>query len=71
MILFFSILQAPALTSHYGFNNQYTGYFTHIQEMANEANEIVDPERSTPESRHQERIRAEDEKFNREDEHYM
>ncbi|KAG2223282.1 hypothetical protein INT45_007008 [Circinella minor] len=50
-------------TASYGFNNQYNGYFTHVQETMNEINDISDPEKSTPESRRQERGESEDAKF--------
>ncbi|KAI8143646.1 box H/ACA snoRNP assembly protein Shq1 [Fennellomyces sp. T-0311] len=50
-------------TASYGFNNQYSGYFTHVQETMNEINDIPDPEKSTPESRRRDRNEAEDAKF--------
>ena len=50
-------------TAAYGFNNQYSGYFTHVQETMNEINDIPDPEKSTAESRRRDRIEGEDAKF--------
>lgn len=41
----------------------------HIQETCNEIIDITDPERSTPESRRQDRINAENSKFD--SDHYM
>lgn len=41
----------------------------HIQETCNEIIDITDPERSTPESRRQDRINAENSKFD--PDHYM
>ncbi|KAI7876155.1 SHQ1 protein-domain-containing protein [Mucor mucedo] len=57
-----------SITAHYGFNNQYHGYFTHVQETMNEINEIVDPEKSTAESRRAERIESENNHFD--EDHY-
>ncbi|CAG8506979.1 901_t:CDS:2 [Ambispora leptoticha] len=57
------------ITARYGFNGQYNRYFTHVQETCNEINEIKDPESSTFESRHRDRIEAEDLKFD--EEYYM
>ncbi|KAL1915970.1 uncharacterized protein VTP21DRAFT_6358 [Calcarisporiella thermophila] len=60
----------PLLTStQYGFNNQYHGYFTHVQETLNEINEILEPETSSPDSRRADRLAAEDAKFD--EEYYM
>ncbi|KAI9253810.1 SHQ1 protein-domain-containing protein [Phascolomyces articulosus] len=50
-------------SASYGFNNQYRGYFTHVQETMNEINDISDPEKSTAESRRRERYEAEGSKF--------
>ncbi|KAI9490919.1 SHQ1 protein-domain-containing protein [Zychaea mexicana] len=50
-------------TASYGFNNQYSNYFIHVQETMNEINDISDPEKSTVESRRRERCEAEDAKF--------
>ena len=57
------------LNAQYGFNGSYSGYFTHVQETCNEINEVIDPEASTPLSRRQNRIQAEDLKFD--EDHYM
>ncbi|KAG9293678.1 hypothetical protein G9A89_019015 [Geosiphon pyriformis] len=57
------------LTTSYGFNGQYNGYFTYVQETCNEINDIPDPEISTFESRRQIRLAAENPKFD--DEYYM
>ncbi|KAI8996955.1 SHQ1 protein-domain-containing protein [Pilobolus umbonatus] len=51
------------LKSYYGFNNQYTGYFMHVQETMNEINDISNPDKSTAESRREERVMLENEKF--------
>ncbi|GAA5805813.1 hypothetical protein HPULCUR_011339 [Helicostylum pulchrum] len=56
------------ITAHYGFNNQYHGYFTHVQETMNEINEIIEPEKSTVESRRAERIESENNHFD--EDHY-
>ncbi|RGB43927.1 SHQ1 domain-containing protein [Rhizophagus diaphanus] len=53
----------------YGFNKLYSGYFMHIQETCNEIIDITDPERSTPESRRQDRINTENSKFD--PDHYI
>ncbi|KAI8393944.1 SHQ1 protein-domain-containing protein [Radiomyces spectabilis] len=50
-------------SSCYGFNNQYNGYFTHVEETPNEINDIPAPEKSTTESRRQIRVEQEDLKF--------
>ncbi|RUS24233.1 SHQ1 protein-domain-containing protein [Jimgerdemannia flammicorona] len=55
--------------TYYGFNSQYNGFFTHVQETMNEVNDVEDPERSTPESRRRNRIEKEDRKFD--DEYYL
>ncbi|KAJ1974251.1 hypothetical protein H4R35_003700 [Dimargaris xerosporica] len=61
--------EQPLLSStHYGFANQYSGFFTHVQEMANEVNLLTTPETSSPSSRRAERLAAEDAKFS--PEHY-
>lgn len=63
--------QQEILTSSsasYGFNNQYSGYFRHVNETANEINDITEPEKSTIDSRRQERIEIEDLKFD--EDHY-
>ncbi|RKP06041.1 SHQ1 protein-domain-containing protein [Thamnocephalis sphaerospora] len=57
-----SSLTAPS-TAHYGFNDQYQGFFTHYIETENEVNDINDPEHSTPATRRADRIRNEDVKF--------
>ncbi|KAI9354981.1 SHQ1 protein-domain-containing protein [Pilaira anomala] len=57
-----------SVTAQYGFNNQYHGYFTHVQETMNEINEISEPEKSTPESRRAERIESENNHFD--EDHY-
>lgn len=50
--------------AYYGFNQQYTGYFRHVQETSNEINELQSPETSmTIESRRQERVQRENDKF--------
>ncbi|KAI8979860.1 SHQ1 protein-domain-containing protein [Mycotypha africana] len=56
------------ITSHYGFNDQYNGYFTHVHETMNEINEITDVEKSTTESRRQERLQKENSYFD--EDHY-
>lgn len=52
----------------YGFNSLHTGYFRHVNETANEINELDNPETSTPKSRRQERLKKEDQKFD--EDHY-
>ncbi|KAL0074002.1 SHQ1 protein-domain-containing protein [Phycomyces blakesleeanus] len=58
-------LPADDLMIHsvYGFNNQYSGYFTHVQETMNEIIDIREPEKSTIESRRQDRLEQEELKF--------
>ncbi|KAI9009958.1 protein SHQ1 [Phycomyces nitens] len=58
-------LPADDLMIHsvYGFNNQYSGYFTHVQETMNEIIDIREPEKSTMESRRQDRLEQEELKF--------
>ncbi|KAI8337346.1 SHQ1 protein-domain-containing protein [Choanephora cucurbitarum] len=56
------------LTAHYGFNNQYNGYFRHVQETMNEINELSEPERMSSEERREARVAAENERFN--EDHY-
>ncbi|KAL7327283.1 hypothetical protein PS15p_209499 [Mucor circinelloides] len=57
-----------SITTHYGFNNQYNGYFTHVHETMNEINEINEPEKSTVESRREQRIASENTHFD--EDHY-
>lgn len=57
-----------SITTHYGFNNQYNGYFTHVHETMNEINEINEPEKSTVESRREQRIVSENTHFD--EDHY-
>ncbi len=57
-----------SITAHYGFNNQYNGYFVHVQETMNEINEIAEPERSNLENRRAERIESENNRFD--EDHY-
>ncbi|RIA98554.1 SHQ1 protein [Glomus cerebriforme] len=56
-------------TAKYGFNRLYSGYFIHVQETCNEILDITDPEKSTPESRRQDRINVENSKFD--PDHYI
>ncbi|KAF7725986.1 Hsp90 cochaperone shq1 [Apophysomyces ossiformis] len=51
------------LQTSYGFNNQYSGYFTHVQETMNEIIDIDEPEKSSVESRQKDRIEKENYKF--------
>ncbi|KAF9951345.1 hypothetical protein BGZ65_006013 [Modicella reniformis] len=53
----------------YGFNNRYSGFFTHVQETANDVLDVYDPEHVTLETRRQNRIQRENDKFD--DEYYM
>ncbi|KAI8600834.1 SHQ1 protein-domain-containing protein [Dissophora ornata] len=53
----------------YGFNNRYSGFFTHVQETANDVLDVYDPEHATFEIRRQNRIKRENDKFD--DEYYM
>ncbi|KAF9361247.1 hypothetical protein BGX26_004766 [Mortierella sp. AD094] len=53
----------------YGFNNRYSGFFTHVQETANDVLDVYDPEHATMEMRRENRIRRENDKFD--DEYYM
>ncbi|KAI9595561.1 SHQ1 protein-domain-containing protein [Syncephalis fuscata] len=57
------------LSSFYGFNQQYQGYFTYWTETGNDVNEIDLPEQSTIESRRTERIKKENNKFD--DDYYI
>ncbi|ORZ09506.1 box H/ACA snoRNP assembly protein Shq1 [Absidia repens] len=52
----------------YGFNNQYNGYFTHVEETANEINSVWGPEKSNSESRRVDRLEQENNKFD--EDHY-
>ncbi|KAJ1842007.1 hypothetical protein LPJ73_005934, partial [Coemansia sp. RSA 2703] len=40
----------------YGFNEQYSGFLTHVHSTANEINEVADPESASAEERRQGRI---------------
>ncbi|KAF9968669.1 hypothetical protein BGZ70_000514 [Mortierella alpina] len=53
----------------YGFNNRYCGFFTHVQETANDVLDVYDPEHATLEVRRENRIKRENDKFD--DEYYM
>ncbi|KAF9116386.1 hypothetical protein BGX27_003069 [Mortierella sp. AM989] len=53
----------------YGFNNRYSGFFTHVQETANDVLDVYDPEQATLETRRENRIKRENDKFD--DEYYM
>jgi protein SHQ1 len=55
-----------SITAQYGFNNQYHGYFTHVQETMNEINELADPEKSSVDSRRTERVESENNHFDEE-----
>ncbi|CAG8586768.1 14654_t:CDS:10, partial [Cetraspora pellucida] len=57
------------MTASYGFNRLYSGYFTHVQETCNEIIDITGVEFSTFESRRQDRINAENVKFD--PDHYI
>ncbi|KAI8055450.1 SHQ1 protein-domain-containing protein [Syncephalis plumigaleata] len=59
----------PVLGSYYGFNQQYQGLFVYWSESGNEVNEIEHPEQSTIESRREERINKENDKFD--DDYYI
>ncbi|KAJ1960307.1 hypothetical protein IWQ62_004278, partial [Dispira parvispora] len=50
-------------TVEYGFNNQYRGWFTHVQEVGNEINSLSSPETLDEPSRQDERVEAEEDKF--------
>ncbi|KAK9450995.1 SHQ1 protein-domain-containing protein [Limtongia smithiae] len=51
------------LTAKYGFNNQYSGFLRAPSEVGNDINDIGAPETSTVDSRRQERLTKENEKF--------
>ncbi|KAF9576319.1 hypothetical protein EC968_009293 [Mortierella alpina] len=53
----------------YGFNNRYSGFFSHVQETANDVLDVYDPEHATLEVRRENRIKRENDKFD--DEYYM
>ncbi|KAJ1662874.1 hypothetical protein IW140_005399 [Coemansia sp. RSA 1813] len=53
----------------YGFDQQYSGIFTHVQETANEINELPSPEAMTAEERRNSRIASENAKFD--EDYYM
>ncbi|CAG8833511.1 46429_t:CDS:2, partial [Gigaspora margarita] len=57
------------MTASYGFNGLYSGYFTHVLGTRNEIIDITDVEKSTFESRRQDRIKAENDKFD--PDHYI
>lgn len=61
-------LKELSITAHYGFNNQYNGYFTHITEAMNEINELSAPEKLNADERREERIASENNQFN--EDHY-
>ncbi|KAI8318361.1 SHQ1-domain-containing protein [Martensiomyces pterosporus] len=54
------LLAGPA---KYGFNEQYSGFFTHVHETANEVNEVPHPEHMSLQERRTNRIEREDAKF--------
>ncbi|KAG2186420.1 hypothetical protein INT43_002858 [Umbelopsis isabellina] len=56
-------------TTTYGFNNQYNNFFTYVSETANEINSIQTPEKSTAESRREDRVSEENAKFD--EDHYV
>lgn len=56
-------------TTTYGFNSQYNKYFTHVDETANEINCVQNPEKSTAESRREDRVNEENGKFD--EDHYV
>lgn len=51
------------LTARYGFNQQYNGYLRQTRDIGNDINDLDSPETSTAESRREERINRENEKF--------
>ncbi|KAJ2962300.1 hypothetical protein NQZ79_g2549 [Umbelopsis isabellina] len=56
-------------TTTYGFNNQYNNFFTYVTETANEINSTQSPEKSTAESRREDRVSEENAKFD--EDHYV
>jgi protein SHQ1 len=56
-------------TTTYGFNSQYNNFFTYVTETANEINSIQTPEKSTAESRREDRVNEENTKFD--EDHYV
>ncbi|KAI9011139.1 SHQ1 protein-domain-containing protein [Gaertneriomyces semiglobifer] len=56
-------------TAKYGFNNAYSGYGTHIGQLAEEILDVRDLDTSTPASRRENRLLMEELKFD--DEYYM
>lgn len=56
-------------TTTYGFNNQYNNFFTYVSETANEINSIPNPEKSSAESRREDRVSEENAKFD--EDHYV
>ncbi|KAI9263671.1 SHQ1 protein-domain-containing protein [Sporodiniella umbellata] len=57
------------IDAYYGFNDQYTGYFRHVQETANEINELESPE--TPLSHEQRReVRVQGENARMDEDYY-
>ncbi|EEB08397.1 box H/ACA snoRNP assembly protein Shq1 [Schizosaccharomyces japonicus yFS275] len=50
-------------TTHYGFNDQYSGFLKYNALVGNEVNDLEDPERTSVEERKELRIKLEDEKF--------
>ncbi|KAJ3188872.1 Hsp90 cochaperone shq1 [Gaertneriomyces sp. JEL0708] len=56
-------------TAKYGFNNAYSGYGTHIGQLAEEILDVRDLDTSTPTSRRENRLLMEELKFD--DEYYM
>ena len=63
------LLDFNASTSHYGFNNIYSGHAPHIHALAHEILDVSNLDSSTPISRRKERLLAEDLQFD--PEHYM
>ncbi|KAF9099482.1 hypothetical protein BGX23_002062 [Mortierella sp. AD031] len=53
----------------YGFNNWYSGFFTHVQETANDVLNVYGPEHVTLEQKRENRIQQENSKFD--EEYYM
>ena len=60
---FSTISENQSFVSSYGFNNLYQGYSQHITELARELIDVLDLDQSSPSSRRQNRLDAEQDKF--------
>ncbi|PVV04323.1 hypothetical protein BB560_001171 [Smittium megazygosporum] len=64
-----TIEQDPILSVKYGFNNQYNGWFVHVNQTPNEVNDIAEPETTNNRARCEAQYSMETESFN--EDYYM